>query len=301
MSNNRFVDLAKVKEIPITDILTYLGIEPVRRGTNDWAYHAPWREDLNASLHVRPSTNTWKDFADEKSGTSNIDLIIKFGIAHDWREAALWILNIANGNSSVSLNAPKGTSAVVAVKSSVASLIVEDIEIKSENLYRYGESRGIARPILKKYCREVTFRSQGGRLYTAIGFRNNSGGYVLRYDWLKCNLGPSTYSFLGELSSSEICVFEGFFDFLSFKMLYPGKACHYLVLNSVVHSTKAAQFLRSGKYSHVMCFLDADAKGRESLGIISSIPGSTKVYDVSRIYSYCGHKDLNELLMSSKQ
>ncbi len=299
MSNKCYIDLSVVKRIAITEILTGLGVEPVMRRANDWAYHAPWREDRNASLHVRPSTNTWKDFGETGSGTSNIDLIIRLGIAHNCYEAALWILNRDRSYSSVSLNSPQKSSSVVA-KSSVESKIVEDIEIESESLYSYGESRGITREVLTRYCRQVSFRSQSGYVYTAIGFRNVDGGYVLRYGRLKCNLGPSTFSVVGESSNSEVCVFEGFMDFLSYRELYPGKAYNYLILNSVSHSEKVAHYLRDMKFSQVMCYLDSDEKGCEALSTICKIVGLEKTSDESNIYASLGLKDLNEYLISLK-
>ena len=297
MSNNRFVDLAKVKEIPITDILTYLGIEPVRRGTNDWAYHAPWRADKNASMHVRLSSNTWKDFGEEGSGTSNIDLLIRLGIAQDWREAASRIMEMSDASSTMSATFTKDTLPKGA-KRSITTSIIEVKEIESEKLYLYCESRGISRSIIKQYCRQVSFRSQRGSVYTAVGFENIMGGYVLRRDkWLKCNVGPSTFSFISESVGSDVCVFEGFFDFLSFREIYPGELCDFLVLNSVVHSKNAAKYLLDKNYSQVRCYLDADAKGNEALSIFKSIIGPTKVFDASIIYAEKGFKDMNEMLM----
>lgn len=294
---NKYIDLVKVKTIPITEILTRVGVEPVKRGANDWAYHAPWREDKNASMHVRLSSNTWKDFGEEGSGTSNIDLVIRLGIARDWKDAALWIMEMGDASSAMSDILTKVTPHRDSKMPKTTSIMEVKI-IESERLYLYGESRGISRSVIKQYCRQVSFRSQGGSVYTAVGFENLMGGYVLRQDkWLKCNVGPSTFSFISESMSSDVCVFEGFFDFLSFKELYPGESCDFLVLNSVVHSSKAAQYLRDKNYSQVRCYLDADKKGYEALSVFKSIIGPTKVFNASIIYAGMGFKDFNEMLM----
>lgn len=292
------IDLTQVKEFPIPDILARIGFEPVRRGMNDWTYHTPWREDRNASLHVRLSTNTWKDFAEEKSGTSNIDLVIKLGLAQNWRDAAQWILELRN-MPLVRSSAFAATKSPIEPNPSSAS-IIEVKTIDSEGLYRYGESRGISRSVLQKYCLEITFRSQRGREYTVLGFQNTKGGYVLRMSkWLKCNVGPSTFSYISESTGDEIYVFEGFFDFLSFRELFPNKLSDYLVLNSVVHSQAAAQHIQSRNYSQVLCYLDGDAKGSEALNTFKTTLRLARVVDESSIYTKQGFKDLNEMLVGT--
>lgn len=295
MRNYNF-DLESVKMIPITDILASIGIEPVRRGMNDWTYHTPWREDRNASLHVRLSTNTWKDFGDDKSGTSNIDLVIRLGLAQNWRDAAQWILELRN-MPLVRSSAFAVTKSPIKPNPSSAS-IIEVKTIDSEALYRYGESRGISRSVLQKYCLEIKFRSQRGVDYTVVGFMNAKCGYVLRMGtWLKCNVGPSTFSFISESTRDEIYIFEGFFDFLSFRVLFPNKLSDYLVLNSVVHSQAAAKYIRSRSYARVSCYLDGDTKGSEALNTFKSTLGLARVVDESSIYTNQGCKDLNEMLV----
>lgn len=305
MNSKHYINLESVKKIPIVDIMSQLGFQPVTRKSNDWAYHSPWREDKNASLHVRLSTNTWKDFGEEGSGTSNIDLVIRLGIACDWREAAQWLLENFEGGRTVSVirrafgpSLPTSTSIR---RASVGSALLRDEAIGRDALLAYGEGRGISREVLTTYCRQVTFRSQAGRVYTAIGFGNIEGGYVLRYgDWIKCNIGPSSYSYVAEDCGIGTYVFEGFFDFLSFKMLRPSEKGEYYVLNSVVHVNKVTDRLKKRHNGKVKCFLDADKKGKEALAAIRSALGDANTVDESYLYEEKGVKDLNDLLVKDK-
>ena len=45
----RYYDLQHIKEIPIGDYLHACGIEPAKRYNGYALYHAPYREDHNAS------------------------------------------------------------------------------------------------------------------------------------------------------------------------------------------------------------------------------------------------------------
>ena len=305
MSSKLYITLESVKKIPIVDIMSRLGFQSVTRRSNDWAYHSPWREDKNASLHVRLSTNTWKDFGEEGSGTSNIDLVIRLGIAHDWRGAAQWLLDNFEGGMTVSVIrgtfGPSLPTSADVRRVSGGPVLLRDEAIGRDALLAYGEQRGISRKVLTTYCRQVTFRSQAGRVYTAIGFGNIEGGYVLRFgDWIKCNIGPSSYSYVAENCGMGTYVFEGFFDFLSFKILRPSEKGEYYVLNSVVHVDKVADCMKERHNGEVKCFLDADKKGKEALAAIRSALGNANTVDESYLYEEKGLKDLNDYLVKCK-
>ena len=51
--NNEYYDLQHLKAIPIADYLhTTYGIEPAKRYNGYALYHAPYREDFNASMRL---------------------------------------------------------------------------------------------------------------------------------------------------------------------------------------------------------------------------------------------------------
>ena len=298
MKDNRFIDLTAVKRIPITRILSLLGVEPVVRKASTWFYHAPWREDRNASLAVRLETNTWKDFGEEGSGTSNIDLLIRMGLAKDWRSAARWLLDHEGAGAyadlpGTTMSRPERSPAVEKASFPEGFRVTG---LVTERLLRYAESRGIPRDVLREYCCEITYRSEAGRQCTVIGFKNEEGGYAARDLSQKCNLGPASFTHLVEKRNHVAYVFEGFFDFLSFKVLYPERIGEYVIENSTSNTGRVIGWLQAGSYSVVNCFLDADESGRGAFDKIRiALPGM-EVIDLSLDYG-CGNKDLNDMLV----
>ena len=299
VKDNRYIDLAAVKRIPITRVLSHLGIEPAARKASTWFYHAPWREDRNASLAVRLETNTWKDFGEDGSGTSNIDLLIRMGLAGDWRSAARWILD-NEGAGAVAQASGISKSRPAKHPAMKRASLPEGFRVTglmSERLFGYGESRGIPRDILREYCCEITYRSEAGRQHTVIGFGNCEGGYAARGLTQKCNLGPGSFTHIADGHSLIVNVFEGFFDFLSFKVLYPERTGEYIIENSTSNTGRVIERLKAGKYSVVNCFLDADDSGKEAFNKICLALPDTEVVDQSPTYGY-GNKDLNDRLVN---
>lgn len=73
---SRFYDLQHIKAIPIADYLHACGIEPAKRYNGYALYHAPYREDPNASLKVDFRQNLWHDYGTSQGG-SIIDLVMR--------------------------------------------------------------------------------------------------------------------------------------------------------------------------------------------------------------------------------
>ncbi len=74
--NNEYYDLQYIKAIPIIDYLHNCGIEPAKRYNGYALYHAPYREDPNASLKVDFRQNLWYDYGTSQGG-SIIDLVMR--------------------------------------------------------------------------------------------------------------------------------------------------------------------------------------------------------------------------------
>ena len=75
--NNEYYDLQHLKAIPIADYLhTAYGIEPAKRYNGYALYHAPYREDFNASMKVDFRENLWHDYGTGQGG-SIIDLVMR--------------------------------------------------------------------------------------------------------------------------------------------------------------------------------------------------------------------------------
>ena len=89
-------------------------------------------------------------------------------------------------------------------------------------------------------------------------------------------------------------LFEGFIDFLSWKVLGISRGEDYLVLNSVSLLERSFPYLDN--YGKIRCYLDNDDAGRRTLAVLRKRYGD-RIDDCSDLYAGC--KDLNEYLESN--
>ena len=159
-------------------------------------------------------------------------------------------------------------------------------EIQHPALIQYLKSRKVYEQ--KELVKEIEYEVNGKK-YFGIGFFNNSEGVEIRNKYSKMCLGKKDVT-LVENQSSEICIFEGFFDYLTYKNLEQKENSNsdYLILNSTAMLFKVEELLR--KYQKISLFLDNDDNGEL---VKSKIQNQYKnVEDCSLIYQK--FKDLNE-------
>ena len=109
---------------------------------------------------------------------------------------------------------------------------------------------------------------------------------------------------LTEETQENVCVFEGFMDFLEYMTLVKQQdrwfvvesPCDYMILNSVANLKRALQYL--DRYTHIHCFLDNDQAGRKTVESISNV-FEYRVTDES--FRYADYKDVNDYLMRKKR
>ena len=92
--------------------------------------------------------------------------------------------------------------------------------------------KGNLEEFAKKYCREIVFLLHD-KSYSAIGFKNNEGGFELSNQWFKGSSSPKAITSF-ENGSKELSVFEGFFNFLSHQTIQQNQVLpipNFLVLN----------------------------------------------------------------------
>ena len=293
----------QLHSISIIEIMAHYGkrLDHTRSGL----YFSPFREESNPSFHLDEAKNTWYDYGTGEGG-SLFDFVCKFagctkGEVYDW---------LASFRNMVPESEYKSVIAPIIEKSHRSSKIVIDSashKFTKHKLVEYAESRAVSKEILERYCEEVIYHvdSAPDRQFYAIGFKNNSGGYVLRSSLSKrCSSSDiTTLSPDGQMTdtvaSNKVLVFEGFMDFLSWitdvKQETPQYDC--CILNSVTNISKALPWIMA--HSHVAAFMDNDPAGKETLQkIMDSVPdvASTDVcvYDMSKLYQ--GYNDLNDKL-----
>ena len=165
-------------------------------------------------------------------------------------------------------------------------------EIQHPALIQYLKSRKVYEQ--KDLVKEIEYELNRKK-YFGIGFFNNSGGVEIRNKYSKMCLGKKDVT-LVENQSSEICIFEGFFDYLTFRNLEKKEnlSSDYLILNSTAMLFKVEELLKV--YDKIFLFLDNDSNGELAK---SKIQNQYKnVEDCSLIYQ--NFKDLNEWFVNDR-
>ena len=80
--------------------------------------------------------------------------------------------------------------------------------ISSLVLIRYLHKRNISLSIAEKFCNETIFRIYN-KTYTALGFKNDSGGYELRNEFFKGSNSPKDITTIKN-KDKKVVVLEGF-------------------------------------------------------------------------------------------
>uniref|UniRef100_UPI0035A12B0B toprim domain-containing protein n=2 Tax=Prevotella heparinolytica TaxID=28113 RepID=UPI0035A12B0B len=273
----------RMREIPIADFLSAMGIQPQKQKGNALWYSAPYRTERTPSFKVDTAKNVWFDFGTGKGGDI-FDLAGEFIGSGDFLLRAAFI-------------AKSGTCPLPALeqpqRSEKKEAVFEDIWVRPLQdckLLGYLRGRGIFADTAIPNCEEVRYRVHGKRYY-AIGFRNEAGGLELRNRFFKGCIPPKDIS-LKRNGSDGCAVFEGFMDYLS-AMQLGIIASDWLVLNSVSNVEKAVKVLQD--YERIECYLDNDEAGRRTFRRLYECFGE-KVID--RSFLYAEHKDLNEFLLS---
>ena len=165
-------------------------------------------------------------------------------------------------------------------------------EIQHPALIQYLKSRKVYEQ--KDLVKEIEYELNRKK-YFGIGFFNNSGGVEIRNKYSKICLGKKDVTMV-ENQSSEICIFEGFFDYLTFRNLEKKEnlSSDYLILNSTAMLFKVEELLKV--YDKIFLFLDNDSNGELAK---SKIQNQYKnVEDCSLIYQ--NFKDLNEWFVNDR-
>lgn len=112
--------------------------------------------------------------------------------------------------------------------------VMRALEISHEALVNYARNRGLESEEISAFGKEVHWRN-GDKRYFAIGFPNESGGWVLRSSVYKGNIlgGGISVQTLGTPTRTKL--FEGWFDFLSYLKLSKATNFKAIILNSTAN------------------------------------------------------------------
>ena len=266
--------IAEAKQVRIVDFLAQLGHHAQHIKSEQYWYFSPLRNERTPSFKVNDRINEWYDFGE------------------------------ATGGDLVEPRTRMPTAPPRPVEAEMKDVIV--IPLRHHALFSYLQSRLIDADIGRMYCKEVHYELRG-RHYFALAFGNTSGGYEVRNAYYKGCLNNKDISLIRHLTEEtqeNVCVFEGFMDFLSYMTLKLAgdrtvclaMPCDYLVMNSVNNLKKTLARLQ--EYSVIHCYLDNDLAGQRTTETIAGMYDG-RVSDES--CHYAEYKDLNDYLRGKKR
>lgn len=282
---NKRLSINEAKEIDMVHFLSNLGHEPSKIRNNDYWYLSPLRDEKTPSFKVNRRLNRWYDHGLGKGGN-----LVDFAILYHGCTVSELLQNLS-GN--LSLQKPVLQQSFTTHEPENQIKILGDFILSSNALLQYLQQRRVPVDIADRYCREVRYELNG-KVYYGIGFRNDFGGFEIRNPYFKASSSPKGITTFDN-RASEVIVFEGFTDFLSFKAIHqqdPEDHFNFVVLNSVSFFETARPFLE--KHSAIRLYLDRDITGQNCSRYALSL--SSKYKDESSLYQ--NHKDFNDWVMN---
>lgn len=269
--------------IPLEEVLLSLGHLPTKQNEKEAWYLNPFASESQASFKINKSLNYWYLFS-EGIGGNNVDLLKKY-LNKTTSEVLIWAEN-QNFSSFQNQNIPD-----------------QKLENPSKN-YEILDVNEIQHPALLEYLRERKVGNQtqflheihyrmNDKNYFGICFKNDSGGYEIRNKYSKICLGKKDISTIKN-GSESLRVFEGFFDFLSFKNIekfLEKEPSDYIILNSVSMISKLKNSLKN--YENIELYFDNDLAGNRTVELIRN--ENEKAEDCRILYS--DFKDLNDWII----
>lgn len=286
--NKNRLSLEEIRDFDLVNYLASLGHQPEhikKQGTDYW-YLSPLRTEGEASFKVNRQKNRWFDF-----GLGNGGNLIDFGILYFNCNVKEFIGRFRDGSSLQQPTDLPFISHEGIDEKDYKIIITGERKLYSYLLIQYLHDRCIPLSIANQFCREVNYEL-GGKSYYGIGLKNNAGGYEVRNAFFKCSSSPKDITTVGN-GSDEVHIFEGFFDFLSFKTIYrddPLGTRDCLILNGAAMFERARPLLE--KYTLKRLWLDRDTTGLAYTKYALSLNSGYR--DESGLYGR--HKDLNEWL-----
>jgi hypothetical protein len=272
--------LIEAKERDLVSVFEGYGIHLSKEGTTKNWYLSPFGNENTPSCCIDKQRNTFNDFSAQKRGDS-IDFVMAYeGLT--FKEA---ISKLIDGIVPVRKH---DASKIKSIKTGIE--VIDVRTIKNPSLILYCKSRGIEIDLVRHYCDEVefVFADWDHVSHTAVGFKNDKGGYELRSPSQKVGNSPKHWTTVRG-RDNYANVFEGFFDFLSFlmdnKITYPEGDTY--ILNGLAFAPWVKDEMDG--YSWVNLYLDNGAAAQD---VIEKVFNGLSHFDRRNLFN--GHGDYNE-------
>jgi len=270
----------KIKDkVRIRTVLESFNLFPVKENRKAAFYFALDREEKVPSLAVDFVKNKAFDFGTGKSYDviSIVQQINKCSVSEALKYLQQFDLSVLEKESTAELDYGKNYE------------IIKVRDIGHPALVEYLKSRKVFE---QKHLVKEIFYQLDGRKFFGIGFVNNSGGYEIRNKYAKVCIGKKDVTLITseQNTNNEVLIFEGFFDYLTYRNLEKEENAisDHLILNSTAMLFKVKSRLKS--YDKISLFLDNDANGKATKKLIQN--EYENVEDCSFIFF--DFKDLNE-------
>ena len=278
------MNCTQFNKISVEEILQSLGHFPTKQTEKEAWFLNPFSKENNASFKINRGINSWYLFS-EGNGGNNIDFMKKYLNA-----SISEVLNWAENQNFSSFHQQTKNQKLFNLPKTYEILEVK--EIQHPALIQYLKSRKVEAQ--KHLVSEIHYQ-MNDKKYFGIGFKNDSAGYEIRNAYSKICLGKKDTSTIKN-NSKSLRIFEGFFDFLSFKNIeksLENETSDYMILNSVSMINKIKNSLEN--YEKIEIYFDNDEAGNRAVELIKNEKNEAE--DCRVLYS--DFKDLNEWLVNS--
>lgn len=278
----------QAKQLDIVIYLEQQDIRPVKVTGHQYWYYSPFRNERTPSFKVNRLFNLWFDFGENKGGT-----LIDLGIRLKNCTVKDFLVTLDDSTVTEKLSFYFGQQYDKGNAYNRQKPLIKILSahlISSYALVQYLQSRKINIEIADKYLQEVRYQNNE-KIYYALGFKNDRGGYELRSHYFKGSSSPKCITSIDN-NAAELAVFEGCFDFLSYLCFRRQKEHqneNYLVLNSIAFFEQQLPFMQ--QFSRVRLFLDNDHAGDKATTLALSLD-SKKFVDKRNLFA--NSKDFNE-------
>src|ERR1700744_2894311 len=260
------------EQASIVDLLDRLGFRPVPKRGREKMYVSMLRDnDSQPSLSVNDELGVWFDHGTGKGGN-----IIDFGLAY-WKNLKFnEVVAKLQDTCSISPGEQRVSRPRRAVR--LPNYIVHEVKSIGTHpaITNYLKSRGIF-DVARKCLSEVYYYfedDKGNRKhFFAAGWQNENAGWEVRNKYFKGCMGHKAITFI-QGHSKKAVVFEGFINYLSWRLENPGADHSVIVLNSL--SLLQAGIGKAKLFSEIDVYFDRDKQGHAATrDFIKALPYST--------------------------
>jgi hypothetical protein len=278
----------QAKKVNLFHYMDSIGIKPVRKNSRKAYYLSPKRSESNPSFELDLLKNTWSDRGEPGA----------FGDPTDFVE---WLDGCTKKEAAEKLIGEDGIPQYhkpppEAIEERLIDVVSVKDEITEPYLVDYLElQRKIPVEVANKYCKEVLFQFSTSRAvkHYGIGQLNDKGGWNLRSAWFKGSTKPAGISTVNFVNSTELYLFEGWTDYLSYVILKGEPKHTSICLNSLVFIPMMMDVLIG--YDNVHSYLDLDAAADRMMEEMAD----NKVTVTDHRDEFDGYKDMNEFLCAT--